>query len=54
VRSALDKLEGQALHAEALGFVHPTSGRRLRFNTPPPADFLAALMALRSLGNRAG
>ena len=27
-----------ALHAWKLAFVHPTSGRRMRFNAPPPAD----------------
>ncbi len=35
------------LHAERLGFVHPRSGRELRFETPPPADFLATLSRLR-------
>lgn len=49
VRWALEKLDGQALHAEALGFVHPLSGRRMRFTAPPPPDFRAALEALRSL-----
>ncbi|MEO6418230.1 MAG: RluA family pseudouridine synthase, partial [Polyangiaceae bacterium] len=37
----------QALHARVLGFVHPTSGKRLHFEAPPPADFLSALTALR-------
>jgi 23S rRNA pseudouridine1911/1915/1917 synthase len=31
-------LTRQALHAAILGFVHPTTGERLRFETPPPAD----------------
>jgi 23S rRNA pseudouridine1911/1915/1917 synthase len=39
----------QALHAAVLGFVHPTSGERLRFEAPPPADFAAALDTLRKL-----
>ena len=34
-----------ALHALALGFLHPLRGERLRFEAPPPAD-LAALDAL--------
>lgn len=38
----------QALHARVLGFVHPRSGRTLRFESPPPADFQAALEALRA------
>jgi 23S rRNA pseudouridine1911/1915/1917 synthase len=28
----------QALHAARLGFAHPRTGQRLRFETPPPAD----------------
>ena len=42
-------LPGQALHAELLGFDHPRSGRRLRFESEPNAAFLAALAALRRL-----
>ncbi len=36
------------LHAEVLGFVHPRTERRLRFEEPPPADFTAALERLRA------
>lgn len=39
----------QALHAAVLGFRHPVSGEAMRFETPPPADFLAALEAIRAL-----
>lgn len=35
-----------ALHAQVLGFDHPRSGARLRFEAPPPADLAAALAAL--------
>ena len=40
-------LTRQALHAAVLGFVHPVSGQRLRFETAPPADMqaLEALLA---------
>lgn len=38
----------QALHARVLGFVHPRSGRELRFESAPPDDFQAALEALRA------
>jgi 23S rRNA pseudouridine1911/1915/1917 synthase len=31
------------LHAATLGFVHPTTGERLRFESAPPADFEAVL-----------
>jgi len=37
----------QMLHACELGFVHPRSGRRVRFAAPLPADFADALQALR-------
>ncbi|MBU6424902.1 MAG: RluA family pseudouridine synthase [Rhodospirillales bacterium] len=36
----------QALHAEILGFSHPISGEKLRFNAPPPEDFQALADAL--------
>jgi 23S rRNA pseudouridine1911/1915/1917 synthase len=41
-------LRGQALHAERIAFSHPADGRRLEFQAPPPADFTAALDALRA------
>jgi 23S rRNA pseudouridine1911/1915/1917 synthase len=37
----------QALHAYRLSFLHPTDGRRLSFEAPPPADFVALLARLR-------
>jgi 23S rRNA pseudouridine1911/1915/1917 synthase len=33
----------QALHAARLGFVHPRTGRKLSFETPPPPDMQALL-----------
>ena len=47
VVAALEGLEGQALHAERLGFAHPGTGKKMIFSTPPPADFLVTLEALR-------
>jgi 23S rRNA pseudouridine1911/1915/1917 synthase len=41
------RLGRQALHATVLGFVHPVTGDRLHFRREPPADFMAALRALR-------
>ncbi|RIL06521.1 MAG: RluA family pseudouridine synthase [Proteobacteria bacterium] len=38
-------LERPALHAAVLGFSHPTTGERMRFEAPLPADFRAALDA---------
>jgi 23S rRNA pseudouridine1911/1915/1917 synthase len=37
----------QALHAAMLAFDHPVTAVRLRFESPPPADFAAAVSALR-------
>ena len=39
--------ERQALHAHRLSFLHPTDGRRLTFEAPPPPDFAALLARLR-------
>jgi len=47
-RTVLRNLQGQALHAELLGFAHPADGTVMRFVAPPPADFQAALDALRA------
>ena len=46
VREALREsgLARQALHAAVLGFVHPVTGQRLRFESDPPPD-MAALEA---------
>ncbi len=41
------RLPRQALHAWRLAFIHPGSGRRVAFEAPPPADFVALLAALR-------
>ncbi|MBI4556075.1 MAG: RluA family pseudouridine synthase [Candidatus Hydrogenedentes bacterium] len=49
LRTSLEMLQGQALHAERLGFVHPISGDRLTFAAPPRPDFQRVLDALRNL-----
>lgn len=38
------------LHATVLGFVHPRTGKSLRFEEPAPADFRAVLERLRKKG----
>ncbi len=43
VRAGLNR---QALHAAVLGFIHPITGEKLRFETPPPADMSALQSAL--------
>ena len=51
VRAAIAEagLTRQALHAAVLGFVHPVTGEKLRFETPPPADMAALEAALALL-----
>ena len=41
------KLEGQVLHAEGLGFIHPATGQYMEFHAPLPAYFLELLNKLR-------
>jgi 23S rRNA pseudouridine1911/1915/1917 synthase len=46
-RSIGERLGHQALHARLLGFAHPRTGERLRFEVSPPEDFAQAVAALR-------
>lgn len=50
--SIIENLGRQALHATELGFVHPATGQRLLFRRPAPADFTAAVDALRAFSSR--
>jgi 23S rRNA pseudouridine1911/1915/1917 synthase len=34
------------LHAAVLGFAHPSTGRNLRFELPPPEDFASVQSGL--------
>jgi 23S rRNA pseudouridine1911/1915/1917 synthase len=47
LRAIGERLGHQALHARLLGFEHPRTRERLRFESALPADFLAVLRALR-------
>ncbi|HWU87374.1 MAG TPA: pseudouridine synthase [Kofleriaceae bacterium] len=47
LRTVAERLGRQALHAAVLELEHPATGRRLRFESPLPADLEAALAALR-------
>jgi 23S rRNA pseudouridine1911/1915/1917 synthase len=49
LRAIGNALGRQALHARTLGFHHPGTGQWLEFRSAPPADFMAALAALREL-----
>ncbi|HEY6727226.1 MAG TPA: RluA family pseudouridine synthase [Polyangiaceae bacterium] len=49
LRLVEEALGRQALHAGVLGFLHPRSGERLRFEAPLPPDMQQALSSLRAL-----
>lgn len=40
-------LDGQALHARVLGFVHPTTGQYMEFEAPLPESFEKLLMRIK-------
>lgn len=48
-KHVLQQLQGQALHAEHLGFEHPNTGEKMAFTSVPPVDFKNALEMLRRL-----
>lgn len=41
-------MNGQALHAAVLGFIHPTTGEYKEFSRPIPEDMEDVLFTLRS------
>jgi 23S rRNA pseudouridine1911/1915/1917 synthase len=43
VENAFKMIEGQALHAATLGFIHPRTGEAVRFEVPLPEDFQLVL-----------
>lgn len=47
-RNLFEMLSRQALHAETLGFTHPTTGEAVSFQVDPPEDMLEAIRRLRS------
>lgn len=49
VREIAERLGRQALHAQVLGFEHPVTHCWMRFESPLPMDFQAAVDALRAL-----
>jgi 23S rRNA pseudouridine1911/1915/1917 synthase len=49
VRAIGEALHRQALHARVLGFVHPRTKKKVRFESPWPDDFAAAIKSLRAL-----
>lgn len=49
LKSAAASIHRPALHARVLGFVHPMTGKEMRFESDPPADFQLALTMLRAI-----
>ena len=47
VDNCFSLLPRQALHAKTLGFIHPTTGEKLKFDSPIPNDFDDALKKWR-------
>ena len=47
----LNELSGQALHAQTIGFVHPTSKKRMNFNSDLPGSFKKILKLLEYLSD---
>jgi 23S rRNA pseudouridine1911/1915/1917 synthase len=52
LRAVGERLGHQALHARVLGFEHPRTGERMRFESPAPDDFSEAIRALRERRGR--
>ncbi|CAK9312753.1 unnamed protein product [Citrullus colocynthis] len=48
----VSSLERPCLHALTLGFVHPHTGKNIRFSCPPPTDFAEILSQLREIGTK--
>lgn len=48
LQAPLSAIDGQALHAELLGFTHPTTNERMTFEAPMPEDMAAARQALQA------
>ena len=43
IQNCLEICPRQALHARTLGFTHPSTGERIHFEAPLPADMAALL-----------
>jgi 23S rRNA pseudouridine1911/1915/1917 synthase len=49
LRGKLESLDRQALHAAELAFVHPVTGRLLKFNSQLPADLAEIVQAFKQV-----
>ena len=45
--ATIRSMSRQALHARVLGFIHPSTGKKMRFEKEPPDDFVNLAQALR-------
>lgn len=52
VNNCFKLLPRQALHAQSLGFIHPTTGEKMEFSSTLPEDFQAALDKWRKYVSR--
>ncbi len=52
LRRLIRELGRQALHAKVLGFIHPTTGEYLEFETELPEDMARIVRYLETAGNR--
>ncbi|WP_461790094.1 RluA family pseudouridine synthase [Pedobacter sp.] len=52
VNNCFDLMPRQALHAQTLGFIHPTTQQYMEFEAPLPADFDSVLAKWRSYGSQ--
>jgi 23S rRNA pseudouridine1911/1915/1917 synthase len=48
VQNCFSLLPGQALHARTLGFIHPSTGKEVFFEAPPPEGFQTVIRKWRT------
>ena len=49
LRELAEALGRPALHARLLGFIHPVTGKKMKFEVEPPAEFEVVLTTLRAI-----
>ncbi|MBI2712801.1 MAG: RluA family pseudouridine synthase [Bdellovibrio sp.] len=54
LQTMVSGLSGQLLHARVLGFNHPVSGEKLRFEAAPPAQFSNFHQGLKAYSGKSG
>ncbi len=48
IENAFDIMPRQALHAAELGFIHPPTGKEMKFEAPLPDDFSQLLAKIKT------